>query len=196
MERSVYNGGMPVDLMPASVSSGVPRERILATAERLFYLEGIRATGVDRLIAASGVTKVTFYRQFVSKDELILAVLEQRHLRWMTWFSDALKRHGGQPGALVPALAEWLRSPTYRGCAFINSVGELEGVEAVRRLSHDHKLDMQQAIEALLPVSRTRSDVAAALAVAADGAMVRAQVDGRPEPALRALERIVRALTG
>ena len=67
-------------------------ERILLTAHDLFYREGIRATGIDRVIAESGVTKVTFYRHFPSKNELILAFLAYRHERWM-----ALVRRG--PGA-------------------------------------------------------------------------------------------------
>jgi AcrR family transcriptional regulator len=101
------------------------RERILLTAHALFYREGTRATGIDRVIAKAGVTKVTFYRQFPSKNDLILAFLEYRHLRWMAWFVDALQRHGQTAEALAPALAEWFCDDSFRGCAFINSVGEL-----------------------------------------------------------------------
>ena len=53
-----------------------PRERILLAAHDLFYRDGVRATGIDRVIAESGVAKVTFYRQFQSKDDLILAFLD------------------------------------------------------------------------------------------------------------------------
>src|SRR3954466_2513091 len=94
-----------------------PRQRILHTAHDLFYRDGIRATGIDRVIAESGVAKVTFYRQFASKDDLILAFLEYRHERWMTWFTQALARHGGRTSAIAPALAEWFSGPDYRGCA-------------------------------------------------------------------------------
>ena len=121
------------------------RERILLTAHALFYRDGIRATGVDRVIAESGVTKVTFYRHFPSKNHLVQAYLDYRHARWMAWFAEALGRHGGERSgrgldALVPALAEWLHDEHYRGCAFINSVGELGGAlpedleEALRRI--------------------------------------------------------------
>src|ERR1700750_3197774 len=102
-----------------------PRERILRAAHDLFYRDGIRATGIDRVIAESGVAKVTFYRQFPSKDDLILAFLDFRHERWMAWFVAGLARHGGGLAAIAPALAEWFRSDDYRGCAFLNSVGEL-----------------------------------------------------------------------
>ena len=74
------------------------RERILVTAHALFYRDGIRATGVDRLIAESGVAKLTFYRHFPSKDDLVRAFLDYRHERWMAWLVDALGRHGARPG--------------------------------------------------------------------------------------------------
>jgi len=90
---------------PASAA----RERILHTAHDLFYRDGIRATGIDRMIAESGVAKLTFYRHFPSKNDLVLAFLDHRHARWMEWFEGALRRHGGHTRALVPALAEWLR---------------------------------------------------------------------------------------
>ena len=61
------------------------RERVLATALALFYRDGIRATGIDRVIAEAGVTKVTFYRHFPSKDALVVAFLESRHERWMAY---------------------------------------------------------------------------------------------------------------
>ena len=80
------------------------RERILLAAHDLFYLDGIRATGIDRVIAESGVTKVTFYRHFPSKNDLICEFLEYRHRRWMAWFTDALQRHGGEDGPNIEAL--------------------------------------------------------------------------------------------
>src|ERR1700761_9011750 len=98
--------------MPAQTQVPAARDRILLTAHDLFYGEGIRATGIDRVIAASGVTKVTFYRHFPSKNDLILAYLDLRHGRWMDWFNGALERHGGAAkgadsgaGALVPTMA-------------------------------------------------------------------------------------------
>lgn len=179
----------PTDPLPA-------RERILLTAHDLFYREGIRATGIDRVIAEAGVTKVTFYRHFPSKNGLILAFLEHRHRRWMDAFNDALRRHGPGAGALVPALGEWFASPDFRGCAFINSVGELgASLPEVVAISRRHKDDMQTAIGGLLPASRQRTRLARAIALAVDGAIVRAQMDQAPEPALKTLGEIVQALT-
>jgi AcrR family transcriptional regulator len=179
------------------------RERILRTAHDLFYAEGIRATGIDRVIAESGVTKVTFYRHFPSKNDLIVAYLDRRHGRWMDWFREALARHGGADQgaqALTPTLAEWFDGQAlgaYRGCAFLNGVGEMgaalpEVVEITRR----HKQDMTAEIAALLPASRRRSKLAAALAVAVDGAIVQAQYAPDAAPVLQGFQRIVEALTG
>lgn len=173
------------------------RERILHTAHDLFYSVGIRATGIDRVIAESGVTKVTFYRHFPSKNDLILAYLDLRHDHWMTWFAAALKRHGGavkSADALAPAMAEWFGGYAlgeFRGCAFLNGVGEMgpalpEIIEVTRR----HKQDMTDAIEALLPASSRSREIAGALAVAVDGAIVQAQYSSDPAVALKALQLI------
>ena len=171
------------------------RERILLTAHDLFYREGIRATGIDRVIAESGVAKVTFYRHFQSKNALICEFLEYRHQSWMAWFIDALQRHGGGINSLSPALAEWFTDQDFRGCAFINSVGELgtslpEIVEITRR----HKDEMTDVIANLLPTSRRRKLNAQALALAVDGAIIRAQYDQTPDVALAALETIRKSL--
>ncbi|WP_240754765.1 TetR/AcrR family transcriptional regulator [Parasulfuritortus cantonensis] len=172
------------------------RERILLTAHDLFYRQGIRATGIDRVIAESGVTKVTFYRHFPSKGDLIRAFLDYRHQRWLAWFRDALGRHGGHAHALVPALAEWFRSADFRGCAFINAVGELARDQPeVVAIARRHKEDMTAVIADLLPATSERANLAGTLAVAVDGAIVRAQYDATPEPALQALATIVAALT-
>ncbi|SAK97383.1 TetR family transcriptional regulator [Caballeronia fortuita] len=186
--------------MNTSASSGdvadlTPDARILYTAHDLFYRDGIRATGIDRVIAESGVAKKTFYRYFPSKDDLIVAFLDFRHDNWMTWFRDALARHGGTLNALVPALAEWFGSENYRGCAFINSVVEVGATlpQAVD-ISRRHKRDMTAAIRALMPASRTAKADAQALALAVDGAIVAAQFAASPADALKALARVVRAI--
>lgn len=171
------------------------RERILLTAHELFYREGIRATGIDRVIAESGVAKATFYRHFPSKNDLIREFLEYRHQRWMEWFMDALQRHGGSIKALSPALAEWFNDRGFRGCAFINSVGELGGtLPEVAEITRRHKNEMADVIAGLLPASRRRKQDAQALALAVDGAIIRAQYDHAPDAALSSLEAILKSL--
>ena len=198
-DRSVYNGGV----RNTDIQSGpnLPaRERILLTAHDLFYREGIRATGIDRVIAEAGVTKVTFYRHFPSKNALISAFLEYRHQRWMAWFKEALQRHrsarqGKGLDALVPALAEWFRDESFRGCAFINSVGELGGtLSEVVEIARCHKREMTAVIASLLPASTQRKQDTQAIALAVDGAIVRAQFDETPDAALKALARILKSI--
>lgn len=181
-----------VDIPPAA--SGA-RARILVAAHDLFYREGIRATGIDRVIAESGVAKLTFYRHFPSKNELVREFLDYRHARWMAWFVDALQRHGSTSKALVPALAEWFSDAGFRGCAFINSVSELGAtLPDVNAIARRHKADMADAIAKLLPPSSRRRLLATDLATAVDGAIIRAQYEGDPKPALRSLKRICKAL--
>ncbi len=183
------------------------RERILLTAHDLFYREGIRATGVDRLIAAAGVTKVTFYRHFPSKDDLVRTFLAYRHERWMGWFKDALARWRAaqspperEEAPLAPvafALAEWLQAPGFRGCAFINTVAELGGAlpDAIA-IAAAHKQDMARAICELLPRRDDAMSLAEAAALAVDGAIVRAQTEGPEAPiALEGLTRLLAAVT-
>jgi AcrR family transcriptional regulator len=171
------------------------RERILLTAHELFYREGIRATGIDRVIAESGVAKVTFYRHFPSKNDLIQAFLEYRHEQWMAWFRAALARHGGTPQALLPALAEWFGDAGFRGCAFINSVVELGGSQpAIVAMTQRHKQDMTEAIRGLLPPPERYNPIAEAIALAVDGAIVHAQLLQVPGAALAGLDRILKAL--
>ena len=190
MDRSVYNEPMSI---PSTAEP--PRERILRTAHDLFYRDGIRATGIDRVIAESGVAKVTFYRQFASKDDLILAFLDHRHDRWMAWFVDALARHGGTPAAIAPALAEWFRGDGYRGCAFLNSVGELAAaLPAVLDATRRHKQDMTAALTRLMKPAPGRARIARALALAIDGAIVQAQFHASPDAALESLAFVTKAL--
>lgn len=175
------------------------RERILMTAHALFYRDGIRATGIDRVIAESSVAKVTFYRHFPSKNDLIRAYMEYRHQHWMAWFNAALERHGVGRGrgidALRPVLDEWFTDEGFRGCAFINSVGELgSALPEVKETTRRHKRGMVAAIALLLPPSRQRGRIAEAVALAVDGAIVHAQFDDTPTSALNALGRILKAL--
>ena len=116
----------------------------------------------------------------------------------MRWFADALQRHGAATrgvGALVPTLAEWFGHGGYRGCAFINSVGEFGGTQPeVAEVARAHKRDMTSAIAALLPPGRGRDADAQVVALLVDGAIVRAQIDASPDAALKTLDRALKAL--
>ena len=153
------------------------RDRILATASRLFYQDGLRATGIDRIIAESGVAKMSFYRHFPSKADLVRAFLEARHRAWMTWFADAVERRIESQGlaALAGALGEWFAQPDFRGCAFINTVAET-GRDFP--LAVEHKRELASFVEALarrlLLPSPERLSAKAMIII--EGSIVRAQM--------------------
>lgn len=177
------------------------RQRILATAQRLFYREGIRATGVDRLIAESGVTKATFYRHFPSKNDLIKAYLEDRHKLWMDWFARALEHHKKRVDSanadvlLFAVFREWFESEGYRGCAFINATVELAGVlPEVSAIIKRNKSEVVEVIAQLLPESEDRQISAQAIAVVLDGVILRAQMEMDADSALSALKTILPSL--
>jgi AcrR family transcriptional regulator len=97
------------------------RQRILETADRLFYQDGLRAVGIDRIIAEAEVAKMSLYKHFPSKDDLILAVLKYREQGVLEFFRSAMERHGKKAKnplrAFFVALKEWFETPGFRGCA-------------------------------------------------------------------------------
>lgn len=104
------------------------KDRILQTASDLFYKEGIRAVGIDRIIEESGVAKASFYRNFATKDDLVVAFLEQRHLRSMERIEEARLRYPGEPYKqlleVFRLLSVRMGEPDFRGCPFMNTTVE------------------------------------------------------------------------
>jgi AcrR family transcriptional regulator len=105
------------------------RERILATAARLFHDTGIRATGVDKLIEQAGVAKATFYRHFPSKDDLVEAWLRDPRTRWFDRIRAQAQSSGSAPREEMllyfEAVAEWLETDGFRGCPYLNTTVEI-----------------------------------------------------------------------
>lgn len=103
------------------------RSRLLATATRLFYSEGLHAVGIDRIVAEAEVTRATLYRHFPSKDELVVAYLEGAHQLERDETDKAVA--SGRPAVdIVRTIAEsitvGISSDAFRGCAFLNAVAE------------------------------------------------------------------------
>ena len=137
------------------IGRGGGRERILETAYRLFSRHGTRAVGVDRIIAESGVAKMTLYRNFASKDELILAFLERRRERWTrAWLQGTVETQGGTPAerllAIFDVFGEWFLREDFEGCSFINVMLEVEDREhPVRQASVQQLSEIRDFIIAL-----------------------------------------------
>lgn len=103
--------------------------RILNAAARLFYRSGIRAVSVDEIAAAASVTKVTVYKHYQAKDELLAACLHALDQRFFSWFVDEVEASTDDPYgrllAVFDVLGRWFRRRDFRGCAFINTTVEL-----------------------------------------------------------------------
>jgi AcrR family transcriptional regulator len=104
------------------------RSRLIETATELFYQEGIRAIGIDTVVARSGVSKSSLYRTFASKDELIAAFAEEENRQFWQWWDGIVQRNAGEPhqqiAALLEGIGEQIASPRFRGCPFINLATE------------------------------------------------------------------------
>ncbi|UVY84473.1 TetR/AcrR family transcriptional regulator [Brachybacterium sp. NBEC-018] len=117
---------MDTDPAPRRRSATATREQILTAANALFYTHGIRATSADRVIAEAGITKVTFYRHFPTKSQLVVAYLERQaeaERAWLTGLHRGDDPHGTLQ-ALAAGIGEASCSPGFRGCAFINAAAE------------------------------------------------------------------------
>jgi AcrR family transcriptional regulator len=112
-----------------SVAEQPVRDRIIDTATRLFYYRGIPATGVDTISDSAHVAKMSLYRHFRSKDQLILECLQRLDTRYHNWFVEQVRQRADDPAqallSVFDVLDEWFNSPHFRGCAFINATVEL-----------------------------------------------------------------------
>ena len=120
------------------------RERILDTAYDLFSRHGIRAVGVDRIVAESGVAKMSLYRHFPSKDALVLTFLQEREQRWTNdWLRAEVEGRAATPAgrmlAIFDIFGEWFAIDDFEGCTFINVLLEFDDRgSAVRQASVEH----------------------------------------------------------
>jgi AcrR family transcriptional regulator len=107
------------------------RDRILDTAYDLFSRHGVKTVGVDRIVAESGVAKMSLYRHFPSKDELVLAFLQERERRWtQDWLQSEVERRADTPAgrllAIFDVFGEWFALDDFEGCSFINVLLEFD----------------------------------------------------------------------
>lgn len=117
------------------------RDRIIRAAYDLFCRFGTRVVGVDTVVASAKVAKMTLYRHFATKDDLILATLARREQLWTReWLQDEVKRRATAPGdrmlAIFDVFSEWFERDGLEGCTFINTMIEFEDIKhPVRRAS-------------------------------------------------------------
>jgi len=169
------------------------REELLETALELFQREGFHATGIDRILAASGVAKKTLYHHFRSKDELILAALRLRDERFRRDFARRVEARAKSPRqallACFDVLAELAGSADFTGCAFINACAEYADPKSpVHALGAEHKRLINAYVreQAEAAGARDPGTLANQLCMLMDGVIVRAQVSGDAEGAREA----------
>jgi len=160
------------------------RERILATADRLFYDEGIHAVGIQRIVAESAVTRVTLYRHFPSKDDLISAYLERRAQYDRDQIGGIIATYADDPRAALTELATALTRDDFaairRGCPFINASAEFTGSHPARVHAREIRSWATDRIEELLRRLEHRDPraTAAQLMMVRTGAVVSGALDG------------------
>lgn len=169
------------------------RDQLIDTALDLFSREGFQGTGIDRILAESGVAKMTLYNHFKSKDELILAVLRRRDETFRNWYMREVERRASAPRdqllATFDVLETWFNDGHYGGCLFINATAEFgDRTESIRGSCAEHKkLVLDYLTELSSKAGATDAEeLAFSLNLLAEGAIVTAQVFGMPEAARRA----------
>jgi AcrR family transcriptional regulator len=159
------------------------RERILTTADRLFYNEGIHAVGIQRVVAEAHVTRVTLYRHFPSKDDLVSAYLERRAQYDHEQVGGIVAAHPDDPRAALTELATALTRDDFgavrRGCPFINASAEFVGGHPARLHAYDIRRWVTERIEELLirVGHRDPASTAAQLMMVRTGAVVSGALD-------------------
>ena len=169
------------------------RDHLVDTALELFAREGYHATGIDRILAAAGVAKMTLYNHFKSKDELILAVLRRRDERFRNWFMRRVETRAKHPRerllACFDALAEWFAGPKFAGCMFINAAAEFASpVDPIHGACAEHKRLVLAYLHDLAARAGAADpgELADHLGMLMEGAIVMAHVAGDKDAAAKA----------
>jgi AcrR family transcriptional regulator len=167
------------------------RERLLDTADRLFYEEGVHAVGIDRVLEQSGVAKGSLYYNFASKDDLVRAYLQNRQAKWAARIDEELAAAATPADkilAIFDALAALFAEPDFRGCAFINAAAEAPPGSAEELATAGFRTWLHELFAALVTAAgyREASKLTAQLVILYDGANISAQLDHNPAAAVAA----------
>jgi AcrR family transcriptional regulator len=141
------------DIISSAPKSRV-RDRIMKTASDLFYRHGIHAVGVDTIATQAGTNKMSFYRNFASKDELVAEYLRAEERESLLWWDETLAAHAGNPRLQIEALFDVLVQNSCceesRGCALANAAVEItEPDHPARPVIEKHKAEMRQRFRRL-----------------------------------------------
>ena len=179
--------------MPAPISEeqkARDRDALLDAAEALFYERGIQAVGMDDIRAAAGIALKRIYGLFATKEELLVAVLQRRDRRWRGNLAAYVEQHEDPRERVLAVfdwLGQWFAEPDFRGCAWINTYGELGATSpAVLTEVRAHKQAFHDQIADWVGAATTAP--AEPLCLLAEGAIVTAAITGDITAAQRARE--------
>ncbi len=159
------------------------QKKLLEAADALFYGRGVRATSVDAVAKRAGVTKVTLYSHFTSKDELVAAYLEERDRRWWGSLGNTLSAYADPEDrvlAVLDAYKEWLVAGGLRGCAFVNCAAEFpDPAHPAREIIRRHKAGVRGRLRdlAIEAGARDPESLSERLFVIFEGAYVAAALE-------------------
>jgi AcrR family transcriptional regulator len=162
---------------------------LLEAAARLFYAQGVGATGIDAITAEAGVAKKSLYNNFASKSDLVGAYLEARHEEWLGLYRARVEAAAGARDRVLAIFdayvdhANFAYEDGFRGCGLLNAAAELPAGSPGRLAVRHHKEEVEALLaghlEELLPgQDERRGGLAAHLAFLLEGAMVRAGLEG------------------
>lgn len=186
----------------AAIRSSIKRDALLDTAEALFARQGYRAVGIDTVLAQAGVAKMTLYKHFRSKEELIAAVLERRGDSIAAALAERIAAAPAEPRERLLAVFDWLaeavRSPEFHGCLFIKAASEYpEAADRPRQAALAFKEGCRQLLEGLCRdvSSADPEGLARQLQLLLEGTLVMAFLQRNPQAAGDA-RRAAEALLG
>lgn len=175
---------------PNATTTSAKRDQLLATAWKLFYRDGYRAVGIDMLLEKAGVAKMTLYNHFASKEELIVAVLEERSRNLLAAVDDAIAKAGRTPArqlsSVFDGLKVWFATDEFKGCAFIRALSEYpEPDHPIHQAAWKHKRAMNARIRSIVERAGARDPAALAdtISLLIDGSIVAAHATSSTAPA-------------
>ena len=174
------------------------RQQVIETAYALFRRDGFHAVGIDRIIAEAGVAKMTMYRHFPSKDDLIVAVLDHRTERFERQLDRLLapcETQDEKIAAIIGWYDRWFARDDFHGCAFAHALAEYGDVDHPVHLAvQRQKQSFLGRLGAIVSESDVRGGGAAGLFMLFEGATLLAQI-GRPAEAIAGLRQLAPACT-
>lgn len=186
--------------------SASKRDHLIEVACDLFYRRGFHATGIDAILAESGVAKMTLYQHFRSKNDLILATLRLQDRRWREWFVSAVERRAAAPRERLLAMFDVLevsfRRRSFCGCPFLKATSEFPALnDPIHQVAVRHQSEVRRYIRGIASEAGARDPdgLAARLGLLLRGAIATAQVSGKLEAARKAKDvarRLIHEATG